>query len=244
MNGALPNQDLINTVRHIAMYTGQCPVQLHSIPAELPSPTDLGGLGIAKDLLKKPTARSYIRDARNLLEDLRYSSIGNFSGSHGLFAEYRIDALTLFAEPADGPHGFHAFGIILESTCRSINNLLERLHASFHFYLFSRPGWFIKIGNYLPSTILLGASVTIGGLGMWIDAGWEKRVLKRVGVGRNSEKVVVVVKWTRRSRELGRAIKFFVAVMAMAWAGMQSDRLLLRSGEWEVLGVNVVSIGR
>jgi glycosylphosphatidylinositol transamidase len=44
-----------------------------------------------------------------------------------------------------------------------MNNLLERLHASYFFYLFPRPGKFIPVGNYLPAVILLGASITLNG---------------------------------------------------------------------------------
>jgi glycosylphosphatidylinositol transamidase len=42
--------------------------------------------------------------------------------------------------------------------------MLERLHASYFFYLLPSPGHFIPVGNYLPSAILLGSSVVIGGL--------------------------------------------------------------------------------
>lgn len=76
---------------------------------------------------------------------------------------YRIDSLTLYCTPATGPHGFHTLGRTLESTLRSFNNLLERLHASYFFYLLPRPNYFIPVGNYLPAAVLLGASLTIGG---------------------------------------------------------------------------------
>lgn len=76
---------------------------------------------------------------------------------------HRIDSLTLYCSPATGPHGFHTLGRTLESSLRSLNNLLERLHASYFFYLLPRPGKFIPVGHYLPAAILLGASVTIGG---------------------------------------------------------------------------------
>jgi glycosylphosphatidylinositol transamidase len=71
--------------------------------------------------------------------------------------------VTLYATPSTGPHGFHTLGRTLESTLRSQNNLLERLHASYFFYLLPRPGKFIPVGHYLPSAILIGSSVTISG---------------------------------------------------------------------------------
>lgn len=76
---------------------------------------------------------------------------------------HRIDAVTLYCTPATGPHGFHTLGRTLESTLRSLNNLLERLHASYFFYLMPQIDHFIPVGNYLPIAVLLGASITLGG---------------------------------------------------------------------------------
>lgn len=88
-----------------------------------------------------------------------------------LSVRYRIDALTVFAAPASGPHGFHSLGRLLEGSLRAFNNLLERLHASLFFYLYLRPGWFTKVGSYLPAAVLIGSGVTIKGLGRWRQAG-------------------------------------------------------------------------
>ena len=37
-------------------------------------------------------------------------ALGKPSGPEGTFGKYRIDAITLFGVPAEGPHGFHALG--------------------------------------------------------------------------------------------------------------------------------------
>lgn len=71
--------------------------------------------------------------------------------------------MTVYCTPATGPHGFHTLGRTVESTLRSFNNLLERLHASYFFYLMPMPHHFIPVGHYLPAAVILGASVTIGG---------------------------------------------------------------------------------
>ena len=55
-----------------------------------------------------------------------------------------------------------------------MNNLLERLHASFFFFLFVNVGTFMKIGMYLPSAILVGTAMLFTGLGEWINAGWKR----------------------------------------------------------------------
>lgn len=43
----------------------------------------------------------------------------------------------------------------MESTFRSLNNLLEHLHQSFFFYLLPTPERYISIGSYLPPALLL-----------------------------------------------------------------------------------------
>lgn len=227
INGALPNQDLVNTVAHISQYTAGAPVRLHSVSADLPD------LSVRVPFVPQEVTSKYARNARHLVEDLRYAGLGNYSGAHGLFAEYRIDGLTLFAEPATGPHGFHALGIILESTARSMNNLLERLHASFHFFLFIRPGWFMKIGTYLPSTLLLGAAATFFGLKLWVDAGWAQRV--------STIKEQSVVVWTRRGRDVGMAIGCLAAGLGLGTLGLLADKLLVKVADVQVAGIDLVS---
>jgi glycosylphosphatidylinositol transamidase len=63
---------------------------------------------------------------------------------------------------------------ILESTLRTANNLLEKLHASFFFYILTGPGMFMKIGSYLPSAILISVSLMLGGLQEYSNAGWTQ----------------------------------------------------------------------
>ena len=55
---------------------------------------------------------------------------------------------------------------------RTSNNLLERLHASFFFYILTTPGTFMKIGMFLPSAVLVGVAMIFWGLGQWVGAGW------------------------------------------------------------------------
>lgn len=51
-----------------------------------------------------------------------------------------------------------------------MNNLLERLHASFFFYILTSPEQFLKIGLYLPSAILISVALMIKGLSTWVEA--------------------------------------------------------------------------
>ncbi|OCF60861.1 glycosylphosphatidylinositol transamidase [Kwoniella mangroviensis CBS 10435] len=150
VNGRLPNQDILNTISRVAQFTGGVPTRYHNIPDEVPS--------IGPEWLGK-----YLLASKHLLSHFGYMITGRASAAHGVLARHRIDSLTLYCTPSEGPHGFHTLGRTLESSLRSLNNLLERLHASYFFYLLPRPWNFIPIGHYLPSAILLSASITIGG---------------------------------------------------------------------------------
>jgi glycosylphosphatidylinositol transamidase len=67
---------------------------------------------------------------------------------------------------------------VIESLCRSLNNLLEHLHQSFFFYLIlsptgstlNEPGRFVSIGTYLPAAMIMAASFTITAIGLWMQA--------------------------------------------------------------------------
>lgn len=61
---------------------------------------------------------------------------------------------------------------IVESTLRTTNNLLERLHASFFFYILTTPDRFLKIGSFLPSAVLISVAMMFGGLKLWSDSAW------------------------------------------------------------------------
>lgn len=53
-----------------------------------------------------------------------------------------------------------------------MNNLLERLHASFFFYLLVGTNTFMKIGTYLPAAVLVSTAMLFSGLGEWARARW------------------------------------------------------------------------
>ncbi len=120
--------------------------------------------------------------------------------------------------PAAGPHGFYAIGKILESSLRTMNNLLERLHASFFFFLLVRPEIFMKIGMYLPSVILVGTAMLFSGLGEWVNAGWLLTSVPS-GDGENSEKAQTpsTEKWVRRDRPVLDAVTVMVSTHAIGY---------------------------
>ncbi|KAJ2577353.1 Glycosyl phosphatidyl inositol protein transamidase complex subunit, partial [Coemansia sp. RSA 1836] len=136
-SGQLPNLDLVNIVQYIS--------RVECIPAYLHGIVDAPRLAT---WLEK-----YKRSAQLLLRQLSSLAIGRSVGVHAPFLRYRIDALTLsgLVRPTDPvskeylstgeapvlPTSFaiRSIGRTVESTLRSLNNLLEHFHQSFFFYI-------------------------------------------------------------------------------------------------------------
>ncbi|KAF0447035.1 Gaa1-domain-containing protein [Gigaspora margarita] len=145
LNGQLPNLDLINTVIRVCHVSNSIPIMIH----------DSGHYYTHYD------SGDYRSSFYNLIKSMKYQALGHPTGSHGLFFRYKIDAITLYGQ-VDGPgnsYDFLEIGSIVESTFRSLNNLLEHLHQSFFFYLLPSPERYISIGSYLPPAILLAVGL-------------------------------------------------------------------------------------
>ncbi|EIN07262.1 Gaa1-domain-containing protein [Punctularia strigosozonata HHB-11173 SS5] len=175
LNGRLPNQDLFNSFQLISRHTGGVPVVLYDqIDARDQPGSDHGAntvpAWLPAFLRENAEVQEFAYRAKNIARHVSYQARGQASGVHGLMHQFRIDAITVFAVPATGPHGFHAIGRIIESTLRTTNNLLERLHASFFFYILTGPGTFLKIGSYLPAVIIISVAIMFAGLRRWVDA--------------------------------------------------------------------------
>lgn len=212
LNGRLPNQDLINSFRLISHYTGGVPMTVydHLEPSDfvdrLPEQSVFPSW-VASFIQQSPQLQQYGYRVRNVVRHIGYQARGMCSGVHGLMHQFRIDAITLFAVPADGPHGFHALGRIVESTLRTMNNLLERLHASFFFYILTSPGTFMKIGMFLPSAILVSVAMLFKGLGEWVTAGWVCEISEASLKGNEAKKPSPAKgTWRNRRRPLLSAL--------------------------------------
>ncbi|KZO97693.1 Gaa1-domain-containing protein [Calocera viscosa TUFC12733] len=214
LNGRLPNQDLLVCAQIIGRWTGGVPVILHNTVDELRQDlripawaqwTGAAGEWVWKEIVNRRALKEWEYRAQNMAEQAAWMATGRASGVHGVFHQFRIDAITLFARPALGPHGFHSLGKLTESLLRTMNNLLERLHASFFFYLLSSPASFLKIGSYLPCSVLIGIGCLIGGLRGYVNLGWE---------GWYSEKLDDT-KWIKRPRRLIEGVGVVVALVSV-----------------------------
>ncbi|KAG4439555.1 hypothetical protein IFR05_004954 [Cadophora sp. M221] len=155
-NGQLPNLDLLNTVVSIA--SGQM------------------GIGVSIQKMWKHSD-SYQDRLQTMLRGMLKQGLGYASGPHSSFIPYHVDAITL--QPfGEGWQDEMAMGRVIESTFRSLNNLLEHLHQSFFFYLLMQSSRFVSIGTYLPSAMLVAVNFTIMAIFLWIKSGSPKSPAK------------------------------------------------------------------
>ncbi|KAF7285673.1 hypothetical protein GWI33_010251 [Rhynchophorus ferrugineus] len=107
---------------------------------------------------------------KNMLAMIGTQATGIPNGNHGLFLRFGIQALTLEGfEPSkrDSGVGFLNIGRVIEGVFRSMNNLLERFHQSFFFYLLPAPDRYISIGFYMPAVCLISAALIIKACVKW-----------------------------------------------------------------------------
>ncbi|NXT17343.1 GPAA1 protein, partial [Syrrhaptes paradoxus] len=136
LNGQLPNLDLVNLFHAFCQKNGL----LCTIQGKLPRPDG-------------DSLPAYARSLQTLLLMVLAQASGRPRGDHGLFLRYRIEAVTL-----RGINSFRQYkydmttlGKTLEGMFRKLNNLLERLHQSYFFYLLPSLSRFVSIGLYMPA---------------------------------------------------------------------------------------------
>ena len=156
VNGALPNLDLFNTAVSIA--SGQMGIGT--------------SIQFQHTFSKHDSYGSYPARLQTLVRGMSSQAVGLATGPHSSFMTYHIDAITLTAT-GQGWQDEMAFGRTIESICRSLNNLLEKLHQSFFFYLLMQSNRFVSIGTYLPSAMTIAAAYTIMAIYLWILSGYQ-----------------------------------------------------------------------
>lgn len=149
VNGQLPNLDLINTIVSIAS----------------------GRIGIDCAIQRMwHHGDSYAERLETIFRGMLSQGLGHASGPHSSFIPYHVDAVTL-QTVGDGWHDEMDLGRVVESSFRSLNNLLEHLHQSFFFYLLIGSKRFVSIGTYLPSAMLVAVNFAISSIALWVRSG-------------------------------------------------------------------------
>lgn len=160
LNGQLPNLDYINVAVSVAEHEGSR-VSLHGTPKEHLHDND------------------YWSRLTILLQSIKELAFAGIRRAHGneAFSGWRVQAITLKAVGSEGGIDITTFGRIPEAVFRSVNNLLEKFHQSFFFYLMLAPRHFISIGTYLPSAGLFAAAFLISSLDKSLNSGFEVNYL-------------------------------------------------------------------
>ncbi|XP_074753640.1 GPI-anchor transamidase component GPAA1 [Athene noctua] len=153
LNGQLPNLDLLNLFHAFCQKNGL----LCTIQGKLPR-SDWDSLP------------AYAHSLQTLLLMVLSQASGRPRGDHGLFLRYRIEAITL-----RGINSFRQYkydmttvGKTLEGMFRKLNNLLERLHQSYFFYLLPSLSRFVSIGIYMPAFGFLILVLILKALDLWL----------------------------------------------------------------------------
>lgn len=154
LNGQLPNLDLVNLVNRLAAREGVHQM-FHGV----------------EDHPRAGSYNGYMRSLKTMLNMMTTQATGVPSGNHGLFHRFGIEALTLegvtMRKKGRMQADFLTLGRVIEGTFRSLNNLLERFHQSFFFYILPSGSRYVSIGLYMPMFGLLAGGFLISALGLW-----------------------------------------------------------------------------
>ncbi|XP_036319071.1 glycosylphosphatidylinositol anchor attachment 1 protein [Rhagoletis pomonella] len=158
LNGQLPNLDMFNLVQRLTSRSGLSSGYKHT-PRK-----------------KRRAYRGTLEDnLRHMLEMLMSQATGIPNGNHGLFHRYRIESLTLEAvKRTTNSNVNNRFGTglsllkTIEGISRSLNNLLERFHQSYFFYILVQNDRFVSIGDFMPCLIALASPMFIKAFLLWL----------------------------------------------------------------------------
>ncbi|XP_066603061.1 glycosylphosphatidylinositol anchor attachment 1 protein isoform X2 [Prorops nasuta] len=153
LNGQLPNLDLFNLAQNMISKEGI----RQSVQRRF-------------DMNHKNKVKKWWYNCNTLMLMMATQATGIPTGNHGLFHRFGIEAITLEGFEKVGPgseSSFHQVGRVVESIVRSLNNLLERFHQSYFFYLLPSTDRYISIGLYIRPLALLITAVFIKAFCMW-----------------------------------------------------------------------------
>ena len=157
MNGQLPNLDLFNVMDKL-IRSNDGAVYLHG--------------------RKDPGTRNLYNNCMGMIGTslmcMWQQASGRPSGGHALFLPYHIDALTIRCQvPSGDPNKpnvnmrYSNIARSIEGTVRPLNNLLERFHQSFFYYIMPSTNNYISIGMYIPALGVCLASSACKALSLW-----------------------------------------------------------------------------
>lgn len=171
LNGQLPNLDLVNLIQRLAMKEGI-----------------VSGHKQTNDRKRSGAKSTWTQNFRHMISMALTQASGVPNGNHGLFYRYGIEAVTLEGHKREQTNyqrkaqGATAILKLVEGIARSLNNLLERFHQSFFFYLLVASDRYVSIGDYMPSLGLMAAALLIKAFIVWLQVN-QKTVPEEIADG-------------------------------------------------------------
>ena len=103
---------------------------------------------------------NYFDYAQVMLKQAYHQAFSIGDESHIVFHSLPAPAITIvgFDHPNERhgkPLDLYVYCAVVASTLRAMNNLLERLHASFFFYLMASPDLFISLTHFIAPLVLI-----------------------------------------------------------------------------------------
>lgn len=163
MNGQLPNLDLVNLVQKLANKEG------------LPCGYKM------VNTRRHSAAASWRKNIEKMLAMVMTQASGVPTGNHGLYHRYGIEAVTLEGVAKKSPASSTSTNSLLpllkvvEGMSRSLNNLLEKFHQSFFFYVIVAHDRFVSIGDYMPCIGLMASALMIKALLHWLELSGQQQ---------------------------------------------------------------------
>lgn len=209
LNGQLPNLDLFNLAQdRIAKEQIR-----HSFQRRF-------------DVNYKDKFKNWLYHFTTLATMIATQATGIPTGNHGLFHRFGIEAITLegFEKAGIGAEGnFVQAGRIVETIVRSLNNLLERFHQSYFFYLLPSTNAYISIGLYIGPLVLIIAGLFIKAFSIW-------RTLQMPDT--STEKTTALEQQKMQEFDIGVITSEILWVHICGVAMMSSPYLLTQAGRW------------
>ncbi|KAJ4428966.1 hypothetical protein ANN_25962 [Periplaneta americana] len=192
LNGQLPNLDLVNLVHRMCSKEGV----RHTFKNR-------------ENSNYRDSFKEWQHSFKTLMAMVTTQATGVPNGNHGLFHRFGIEAVTLegFEKKGKGnPALYFHIGRVLEGLFRSLNNLLERFHQSYFFYLLPATDRYISIGMYMPPLGLLCAGLVIKAFALWLKMQEDSTKLEPVEKKDKEDEV------KNRNREEKGSSKYFSLV--------------------------------
>lgn len=149
VNGQLPNLDLVNTAIHVGQTEGFKFSVNHAPYGQL----------WTNDFYSRASSIW-----SNIFDLAAAGSVRSVNSQ--AFTGWGIQSIALRGRGDNGTD-ITVFGRMVEGTFRSVNNLLEKFHQSFFFYLLLGPNMFVSIASYLPAGGLAAAAFMVASINAW-----------------------------------------------------------------------------